>query len=158
MVATVATELDVAKAYVRLEQERLGSRLQVNWDLTALDATVPMPPLMLQPLLENAVYHGIERLLEGGCVTVAGGSDGKLAWIEVVNPLPGSSIDVLNVDAGTAPAPMPSPSPVHAGHQEALANIRERLVLLYGDRGSLQTTASTAGFTARLCWPFTGNS
>jgi two-component system sensor histidine kinase AlgZ len=166
MVATVATELDVAKAYVRLEQERLGSRLQVNWDLTALDPTVPMPPLMLQPLLENAVYHGIERLSEGGCITVAGGSDGKLAWIEVVNPLRGSSIDVLNVDAGTAPAPMPSHSPshapshspLHAGHHEALANIRERLTLLYGGRGSLQTTASTAGFTARLCWPFTGNS
>jgi two-component system sensor histidine kinase AlgZ len=166
MVATVATELDVAKAYVRLEQERLGSRLQVNWDLTALDTTVPMPPLMLQPLLENAVYHGIERLSEGGCITVAGGSDGKLAWIEVVNPLRGSSIDVLNVDAGTAPAPMPSHSPshapshspLHAGHHEALANIRERLTLLYGGRGSLQTTASTAGFTARLCWPFTGNS
>ena len=45
MVATVATELEVAKAYVRLEQERLGSRLQVNWDLTALDTSVPMPPL-----------------------------------------------------------------------------------------------------------------
>ena len=140
MVATVATELEVAKAYVRLEQERLGSRLQVNWDLTALDTSVPMPPLMLQPLLENAVYHGIERLPEGGCITVAGGSDGQLAWLEVANPLP-----------------VHAPAPLHTGHQEALANIRERLSLLYGGRGSLQTTASTTGFTARLCWPFTGN-
>jgi len=140
MVATVATELEVAQAYVRLEQERLGSRLQVNWDLTALDTSVPMPPLMLQPLLENAVYHGIERLPEGGCITVAGGSDGQLAWLEVANPLP-----------------VHAPAPLHTGHQEALANIRERLSLLYGGRGSLQTTASTTGFTARLCWPFTGN-
>jgi two-component system sensor histidine kinase AlgZ len=140
MVATVATELEVAKAYVRLEQERLGSRLQVNWDLTALDTSVPMPPLMLQPLLENAVYHGIERLPEGGCITVAGGSDGQLAWLEIANPLP-----------------VHAPAPLHTGHQEALANIRERLSLLYGGRGSLQTTASTTGFTARLCWPFTGN-
>ena len=149
MVATVATELEVAKAYVRLEQERLGARLQVNWDLTALDTTVPMPPLMLQPLLENAVYHGIERLPEGGCITVAGGSDGQLAWLEVANPLPASTNNDLAIGASTAP--------VHTGHQEALANIRERLTLLYGGRGSLQTTASTAGFTARLCWPFTGN-
>ena len=109
-------------------------------DLTALDTSVPMPPLMLQPRLENAVYHGIERLPEGGCITVAGGSDGQLAWLEVANPLP-----------------VHAPAPLHTGHQEALANIRERLSLLYGGRGSLQTTASTTGFTARLCWPFTGN-
>jgi two-component system sensor histidine kinase AlgZ len=148
MAATVATELEVAKAYVRLEQERLGNRLQVNWELAALDSTVPMPPLMLQPLLENAVYHGIERLPEGGSIAVAGGSDGKLAWLEVSNPLP-ATVDDLNVGTDTAPLS----APLHLGHQEALANIRERLALLYGGRASLRTTASLAGFTARLSWP-----
>jgi hypothetical protein len=44
-------------------------------------------------------------------------------------------------------------APLHIGHQEALANIRERLALLYGGRASLRTTASLAGFTARLSWP-----
>jgi two-component system sensor histidine kinase AlgZ len=145
MAATVATELEVAKAYVRLEQERLGNRLQVNWELAALDSMAPMPPLMLQPLLENAVYHGIERLPEGGSITVAGGSDGALAWLEVGNPLPASTNDDLAMGSATAP--------LHIGHQEALANIRERLALLYGGRASLRTTASLAGFTARLSWP-----
>ena len=145
MAATVATELEVAKAYVRLEQERLGNRLQVNWELAALDSMAPMPPLMLQPLLENAVYHGIERLPDGGSITVAGGSDGALAWLEVGNPLPASTNDDLAMGTATAP--------LHTGHQEALANIRERLALLYGGRASLRTTASLAGFTARLSWP-----
>jgi two-component system sensor histidine kinase AlgZ len=152
MAATVATELEVAQAYVRLEQERLGNRLQMNWDLTALDSHVLMPPLMLQPLLENAVYHGVERLPEGGCITVAGGSDGKVAWLEVSNPLP-ATVDDLSVGTDTALSTAPLSAPLHVGHQEALANIRERLALLYGDRAGLRTTASTAGFTAHLSWP-----
>lgn len=139
--ATVGTELEVAEAYVRLEQERLGHRLQVQWNLAGLPSTVPMPPLMLQPLLENAVYHGIERLADGGCITVAGGSSPTMAWLEVSNPLPMAPADAL---------------PLHHGHQEALANIRERLALLYAGLGSLHTVAKGTHFTARLAWPIVG--
>ena len=167
--STVGTEVEVAEAYVRLEQERLGSRLQVRWNLTALNPDIPMPPLMLQPLLENAVYHGIERLAEGGVITVAGGNSATMAWLEVGNPLPQAdartedgtedrAVDGFDADdsaAGDA-ASVTMPATLHHGHHEALANIRERLSLLYSGLGSLHTVAGRNGFTARLAWPVAG--
>lgn len=154
---TVGTEVEVAEAYVRLEQERLGNRLQVHWDLAELDSTVPMPPLMLQPLLENAVYHGIERLAAGGSITVVGGSSATMAWMEVGNPLPTARVaageDCADDPDGITPA---DALPLHHGHQEALANIRERLALLYAGLGSLHTVAKGTHFTAHLAWPIAG--
>lgn len=161
--ATVGTELEVAEAYVRLEQERLGNRLQVKWNLAGLASTVPMPPLMLQPLLENAVYHGIERLAEGGCITVAGGSSPTMAWLEVGNPLPVAravsgegQMDSTGNAGDTDHTGDSDALPLHQGHQEALANIRERLALLYTGLGSLHTVAKGGQFTARLAWPIVG--
>ena len=159
--STVGTEVEVAEAYVRLEQERLGPRLRVNWNLRELNPDIRMPPLMLQPLLENAVYHGIERLADGGVITVAGGNSATMAWLEVGNPLPRSDAgaeDSSNAGAGAGDSDtaMPVPATLHHGHQEALANIRERLSLLYGGLGSLHTVADTDGFTARLAWPVAG--
>lgn len=135
---TLEQELETARAYLRLEQARLGARLNVEWQLADLAPSTPMPALMLQPLLENAVYHGIERLPTGGTITVRGGHRQDHAWLAVENPLP------------LATASMPRLAP---GHQEALANIRERLALLFGAAGQLEIAADAARFTARLSWP-----
>lgn len=135
---TLGDELATAEAYLRLEQARLASRLEVRWQLPDLPTATPMPALMLQPLLENAVFHGIERLPAGGCITVRGGREDGQAWLSVENPLPVAD----TVPARTA-----------MGHQEALANIRERLALLFGDQGRLTISTGGGQFTARLQWP-----
>jgi two-component system sensor histidine kinase AlgZ len=141
--STLAQELDTARAYLRLEQARLGGRLAVDWQLADLDPATPMPGLMLQPLLENAVYHGIERLPTGGMVTVRGGRRQDRAWLCVENPVP--------VAVTSTPRLAP-------GHQEALANIRERLALLFGEAGRLEVMAEADRFMARLEWPATGSA
>ncbi|MDR0716839.1 MAG: histidine kinase [Azoarcus sp.] len=109
-------EIALCERYVNLEQLRLGDKLKVRWDVAvaggaSLDA-VRVPPLLLQPLLENAVYHGIEPTTEGGEIVVRlGARRGKL-WLEVDNP-------VAEVH------------PHHSGNKMALDNIRERLMLYY---------------------------
>ncbi len=140
---TVGEELEIARTYARLELARLGARLTIDWAVEDLEVDYAMPPLMLQPLLENAVYHGIERLLEGGTITVRAGREGECAWMEVDNPLP---------EASLAPTALPG-SPLHRGHQETLANIRERLALLYAGQGALETRVVAQRFSARLVWP-----
>ena len=80
---------------------------------------VRLPPLCVQPLLENAVYHGIQPLPEGGCVSLDVAVRGRVLCIDVLNPLPG---------------------PVHVngrGSGIALENIRDRLGAIYGGRASL---------------------
>src|SRR5690606_2999 len=104
-------ELDMARRYMDLEALRLGERLQVRWDLEHLPEDVLLPPLVLQPLLENAIYHGVEQLPHGGLVGVHGRLCGRVLHLEVVNPVPAHA-------AGS-----------RSGHRMALDNIRERLRL-----------------------------
>ena len=62
-------EIELGRQYLALEQLRMGERLRVNWHIEDMPDDALMPPLMLQPLLENAVYHGIEPLPQGGAST-----------------------------------------------------------------------------------------
>ena len=109
------TERDVCEAYLRIEQQRLGDRLQVEWSVDALPAEFYLPPLVLQPLVENAIYHGIENLPEGGSLKVFAELRSKLVELRVVNPV---------ADAGNVRAS-------GAGHGIALENIRARLQTLF---------------------------
>jgi len=120
----LAEELELARGHLRMEQLRLGDRLRVEW--RALDAPddARVPRLLLQPLVENAVRHGIEPLPGGGTVAIAvRARDGALV-LEVENPRPA---------AGAAPAPGEAVD----GNRMALANIRQRLELVYGARAAL---------------------
>ena len=69
---SLASELALVKQYLHIEMVRLGSRLRVEWDLDAVPRNTLVPPLSLQPLVENAVYHGIEPSQEGGIVQISG--------------------------------------------------------------------------------------
>lgn len=106
-------EIELAKRYLALEQLRLGERLQVEWHLENLPAEALLPPLVLQPLLENAVYHGIEPLAEGGIIEVRVRRNGNALHLHVANPIAAD-----RTSRGD-------------GHKIALANIRERLSLLF---------------------------
>ncbi|MGI8560934.1 MAG: sensor histidine kinase [Luteimonas sp.] len=89
--STLADEVSLAERYLAIEQLRLGDRLQVAWDKRGpLPWDMPMPRLVLQPLLENAVLHGVSRRPAGGRIDITLGVESEVLSIRVSNPLPTS--------------------------------------------------------------------
>lgn len=131
-------ELEIARVYERMEQHRLGGRLKVDWQLGALATGAQIPGLTIQPLLENAIYHGIEPSPQPGVISVRGEADGKLIRISVTNPLP------------------PAGQSSRAGHGLALENIRERLELAFGADGVLAVDAAPDRYTVTILFPADG--
>ncbi len=118
--ATLADEIALCRQYLALEELRLGERLKVVWNIEPdLDQAL-LPPLMLQPLLENAVYHGIEPSIEPGAIEVSVRRAGSQIELMVRNPFLGA------LDH-------------HSGNKMALSNIRERLALHFDVEADLQT-------------------
>jgi two-component system sensor histidine kinase AlgZ len=111
---SLAREIEIARRYLRMESLRLGERLRIEWELEDIP-DVEVPALILQPLLENAIYHGIEPLPDGGYIKVNIGRQGRQLKMEVENPVP----------AGTGYIH-------HRGNRLAHKNIRERLRLAFG--------------------------
>lgn len=111
---TVRDEVELARRYLAIEQVRYGARLTVTWDIDPRIERACLPPLVLQPLVENAVRHGIEPAAAGGRVIVTGSVRRAQAVIEVVNTVPGDAAEAAT-----------------AGHGMALHNVRERLRLLH---------------------------
>jgi two-component system, LytTR family, sensor histidine kinase AlgZ len=131
----LSAEIALSRQYLDLERLRLGERLQVRWDVDACPPDALVPPLMLQPLLENAVYHGIEPLGEPGEIQVhLACRDNRLSF-EIANP---------SVQSGNH----------HAGNRMALANIRERLALFFDLEGSLTTETVGGRFVVRIELPY----
>ena len=131
---SLADEIALGKQYMELEKLRLGERLAVDWQIGAISTNQPIPPLMLQPLLENAVYHGIEPAPEGGVVRIAVDQRGDELRIAIANP---------TVTAGQ-----------HAnGNQIAVANIRERLALYYDLEARLEIDAGEKNYEVRIILP-----
>ncbi len=132
---TLREELEVARIYQRIEQLRLGDRLQVRWKVADLPAAAIVPSLLLQPLLENAIGHGIEPLPEGGTVTVEGRAEDGIVSIEVSNPV-----------SATARA-------VRAGNRMALDNIRQRLDLAFPGRASVEVDEGSTIYRVKIRFP-----
>ncbi|UXI67848.1 sensor histidine kinase [Tahibacter amnicola] len=137
---TLGEELDLARGYLRIEELRLGERLQVVWDVASLPRDLPLPPLLLQPLVENAVYHGIQPLTDGGTVTVTGRHSGGMVEIRIANPCP-------------APGKR-SPR----GNGIAVANIRSRIAYHFDDRGALEIHQGHDTFDCVLRLPDDGTA
>jgi two-component system sensor histidine kinase AlgZ len=134
---SLAEEIDVARTYQRMEQLRLGDRLHVDWKIDALPADAQVPGLTLQPLLENAIYHGIEPRPDGGVVTVTGEFNKGMITIVVRNPVPLANLTVRD------------------GNRLALANIKERLDLMYGERATVKAGRFDDEYIVTLRFPFT---
>jgi len=130
-------ELELSRMYQRIEALRLGDRLQVRWDIAELPMRALVPSLTIQPLLENAIYHGIETLDGGGTVAVQGRVDGDDLVVSVANPIP--------TDGRRA---------AREGNRTALENIRQRLRLAYGDRGRLDVVESPDRYEVTLRFPY----
>ena len=134
----IEQEIELSKRYLRIEQNRLGDRLQVRWVVKELPEVLTIPPFTLQPLVENAVYHGIQPLEEGGCVTITIFQLNGEVQISVENP-------------------MPIEGTVSHGNQVALKNIRTRLAMLYEGKARLTTESRGSGhrktFVAKVVYP-----
>lgn len=135
---TLAEETALARRYVNIEQQRLGERLRVEWRLDDLPDDALLPPLSLQPLVENAVYHGIEPLPQGGCLEIAGtrgGPRGALLCITVSNPM--------------GPAKQQ-----RDGSHQALDNLQARWSACFPQLGSLELEPGDGRFRATLVFPY----
>lgn len=131
---TVADELRVCELYLGIEQLRLGERLRVDWQIDAMAREQAMPSLILQPLVENAVYHGVAQLAAGGTIRVTVASRAGRIEVAVENPSP----------------EQPARS---GGHQMALENIGQRLQALYGSEGRLQVERPGGDYRVELSYP-----
>jgi two-component system sensor histidine kinase AlgZ len=130
---TLGEELALIDRYLAIEQLRLGERLHVRRELDALPPTYPLPRLLLQPLVENAVRHGIQPLREGGQVRLRGWREASALHIEIDNPLP--------------------PSPAAPGHGHGLANVRQRVAWRYGARATVEAGPREGRFVVALRLP-----
>lgn len=131
----LSEEIAVARQYLNLERLRLGERIRVDWDMAECPPDPLVPPLMLQPLLENAVYHGIEPATEAGEIRIRFERHGHCVRLELSNP-------VVAADRH-----------VH-GNQMALANIRERLLLFFELEAVMQTDISEGRFRVTIEFPY----
>ncbi len=132
-------ELALCERYVRIESLRLGERLHVEWHLGERPPGLQIPLLTLQPLLENAIYHGIQPLPEGGTISVGLRYEDGLVTITVVNPLP---------------EPSYRQETHKQGNKMAIANIRSRLNVLYGAAAELSTASDGHQFVTTLTYPY----
>jgi len=132
-------EIQLSKQYVALEQMRMGERLRVDWQINDVPDDALIPPLMLQPLLENAVYHGIEPLPEGGCINIMLRRSGEVLQLKVENPC------------------QELPEATHRGNMVALRNIRERLALLFDAEARYQAERGKDFYCVEIFFPYVFN-
>jgi len=128
-------EIDIARTYARIEGLRLGSRVRVDWQVYDLPGAALVPALVLQPLVENAVYHGVEPLAGGGTVIVRSARDGRFVELVVENPL-----DPARPRRG-------------GGSGIGLDNVRQRLDLMFPGEGTLRWRQEDGRFVAILRFP-----
>ena len=128
-------EVVTCQQYLAIEQLRLGDRLQIRWDLDQMPGDALLPSLLLQPLIENSVHHGIEPRTEPGEVFIRVTQPGERVRVEIVNPAQ-------------------EQASVRPGNQMALSNVRERLMLLYDMEAELKTSEEAGEFRLLLEIPY----
>jgi two-component system sensor histidine kinase AlgZ len=130
----LAQEIALCRQYLALEKLRLEERLKVNWQIEQMPPDAMIPPLILQPLLENAVYHGIEPLPNGGEIT-----------IHILRKHEDLEINISN--------PFSADKDKHSGNKMALKNIKERLLLHFDLEASLKSEVSNQHYSVTIRIP-----
>ena len=134
--STLGDELELVRGYLRIEKQRLGDRIQIEWDLDELPENAVIPQLILQPLLENAVYHGIEPSSKGGVIQITGRYRRGQVNLGIRNSQP------------------PEKSTQHSsGNHMALENIRQRLEGLFNGEAHLTMSEIEGDYQVRLVFP-----
>jgi two-component system, LytTR family, sensor histidine kinase AlgZ len=133
--APIASEIELARQYLALESLRLGDRLRVTWRTEKMPPDALVPPLLLQPLVENAVYHGIEPCPEGGEIAIDVTLDAGQLLMVLTNPYPRESRQT-------------------AGNRMAIANIRERLQLHFDAEASMRSEIAGGTYKVTIRMPY----
>jgi signal transduction histidine kinase len=133
---TLAREFALIEAYLGLMQVRMGARLSYLLDLPAELLDVAVPPMLLQPLVENAIAHGLEPKTQGGQIEVRARRDGGKVVLTVADTGPG-----------------PDAPPARGGTHVGIANTRERLRAVYGELASLSLERAPSGAVATILLP-----
>lgn len=135
----LSQELDLCQRFSRIEQLRLGDRLKVNWNITGNIEGVDTPSLLLQPLVENAIYHGVQPLPEGGVVDVDVHVEAGEVRLSISNPVP---------------QVQPSGRKTQ-GNGIAMDNMKRRLEAYYGSRARTFIVAQAGRFSVQVQLPIT---
>ena len=133
--SSLKQELETAAIYQRIEKLRLGDRLNVKWNVADLPMRARIPSLTIQPLLENAIYHGIELLPDGGEVTVTGTQEKDHLQISISNPV------AVGEKRSTG------------GNKMAMSNIQQRFELAYGSKATVRVDDDSDRFSVTLRFP-----
>jgi two-component system sensor histidine kinase AlgZ len=128
-------ELDLAEKYLYLEKIRLGDRLEISSKIDTDTVGIKVPVFLLQPLLENAVYHGIETRFKGGKISLNIAQKNNELVIKITNPLPESGVKRKS------------------GNKVAQQNLRERIRAVFGRRASLESHEAETSFNVVVRLP-----
>lgn len=131
----LAKEIALCRQYLALEKLRMEERLVIDWQIDNVPPDAMIPPLILQPLVENAVYHGIEPLPNGGNITIRVFSSRKEIHIVLNNPFAESNMR-------------------HSGNKIALKNIKERLALHFDLEASLHSSQKNNQYQVHITLPY----
>ena len=137
--STLGEEVALAQRYLAIEQVRFGERLRVQWQLDPAADGACLPPLLLQPLVENAVKHGVEPSPQGGKLRISTQRQGERAIVRITNTL------APDAAAGAASATR--------GHGIALNNVRERLALLHDVQAHMSVRQKNGLYQVRIALP-----
>ena len=130
-----ADEYKMAQKYINLEKMRLGDRLQSEWQVEGVDDSILLPTLTLQPIIENAIYHGIETRMDGGKVSIKARHTETHLYITIINPKP---------EVKTT---------VRKGNQIAQQNLINRFQILYQGEGSINHVETDNYYTVTIKVP-----
>lgn len=137
--STLAQELELAYRYLNIEKQRLGERLQVLWDVEELPGDAPMPPLILQPLVENAVYHGVAPSRRPGLIQIGGRYRQGQVNLSVRNTLPGENEQANRHTRG---------------NHMALENVKQRMAAMFEGKAQVIIARVEGDYQVRLIFPY----
>lgn len=135
---TLEAELELSRRYLHIEKQRLGERMEIVWDLEDLPGEAALPPLILQPLVENAVYHGIQPARRPGVVRITGRYRRGQVNLSVRNSLPED----------------PERDRHHGGNRMAMDNVRQRLTAMYPGVARVIDSRIEGDYQVRLVFPY----
>lgn len=131
---TVDEEVGLALNFLEIEQVRFGSRLRIRKNIDPHTESMQVPPLLLQPLVENAVGHGIANLIDGGEITISASTRGSRLLLSIDNPCDPEH-------------------PRRRGQGIGLENVRNRLRTLYASEAQFEVHSSPDSFRAEILLP-----
>jgi two-component system sensor histidine kinase AlgZ len=147
----MSAEILLCRRYLEIEQLRLGHRLKVDWQVGELPEALKIPSLMMQPLIENAIFHGIEPLPTGGTISIKITHSNQQLMITISNPYP-LTRKILPVHEAQKNSNTGNTS---RHNHMALDNIRHRLLAHYGTAARLSSSEEQGVFTTYIFCPLT---